>query len=45
MGNPFLDECPELLVLDSRNCANEDVVNTVNTIEELGFVQYQKYDS
>ena len=43
MGNPFLDEYPELLVLDSRNCANEDVVNTVNTIEELGFVQYQKY--
>ena len=43
MGNPFLDECPELLVLDSRNCASEQVVETVKTIEALGLSQYKKY--
>lgn len=43
MGNPFLDDCPELLVLDSRNCCNEDVVATIRSIEELGKTQYHRY--
>ena len=43
MGNPFMDDFPELLVLDTRNCANDAVVSTVETIEELGSTQYQQY--
>lgn len=43
MGNPFMDDCPELLVLDTRNCANDAVVSTVQTIEELGSTQYEQY--
>lgn len=39
MGNPFMDDCPELLVLDTRNCANDAVISTVQTIEELGSIQ------
>lgn len=40
MGNPFLDDCPELIVLNTRNCAGEDVVATVQKIESLGQSQY-----
>ena len=43
MGNPFLDDGPELLVLDTRNCAGDAVVATVQNIEQLGIEQYQKY--
>lgn len=43
MGNPFSDECSELVVLDTRNCADDSVVDTINTIEELGLRQYKKY--
>ena len=45
MGNPFKDDCmcPELLALDSHNCASEDVVTTVQKIKNRGVTQYQKY--
>ena len=43
MGNPFLDDFPELVTLDSRNCANEAVVNTICTLEDTGRKQYQDY--
>ena len=43
MGNPFLDDFPELLVLDTRNCVSDAVVSTVKTIEELGSIQYEQY--
>ncbi len=43
MGNPFLEDCPELLALDTRNCMNDVVVATVQNIERLGIDQYQKY--
>ena len=33
MENPFLDDCPELICLDTRNCASEAVANTVRCIE------------
>ena len=29
MGNPFQDDCPELLALDTHICADESVVATV----------------
>ncbi len=43
MGNPFKEDSNELIVLDTRNCADDAVVSTVKTIEELGFNQYQQY--
>jgi len=43
VGNPFLDDCTELLALDSRNCASESVVHTVRNIENIGKAQYEKY--
>ncbi len=43
MGNPFLDDFPELLVLDTRNCVSDAVVSTMKTIEELGSTQYEQY--
>ena len=42
-GNPFLDASPELIVLDSRNCAGDAVVATIRSSENLGKSQYQEY--
>ena len=41
MGNPFKDNCLELLALDSHNCATESVVETVRNIKSIGETQYQ----
>ncbi len=43
MGNPFMDDCPELLSLDTRNCASDAVLATVNSIEKLGIEKYNQY--
>ena len=43
MGNPFMDDCAELLALDSWNCATEAVVDTVQRIEGIGLSQYQEF--
>ena len=43
MGNPFLDDFPELVTLDTGNCANEAVVNTIRTLEDTGTNKYQEY--
>ena len=43
MGNPFRDNYPELLTLDSRVCGTDDVIATVRTIKNVGTMQYQKY--
>ena len=40
MGNPFLENCSDLLVLDSRNIADTAVASTVQQIEELGNDHY-----
>ncbi|KAL9954024.1 hypothetical protein ACROYT_G041512 [Oculina patagonica] len=42
MGNPFQDDCPELLALDTRNCADASVVATVHTVQEIG-LRYRLY--
>ncbi len=43
-GNPFEDDCPELLVLNSRECMHDDVIETVRSIEAHGKKPvYQKY--
>ena len=43
MGNPFKDDCPELLALDTRNCADASVVDTVHKVQEIGLRQYKKF--
>jgi len=42
-GNPFEDDCPELLVLNTRDCADDYVVETVQTIEKLASAMYEQY--
>ena len=42
-GNPFEDDCPQLLILNSRDCADESVISIVRSIECLGKMQYLKY--
>lgn len=42
-GNPFFDDCPELLILNSRDCADESVASAVVTLETLGTDQYHKF--
>ena len=41
MGNPFKDDCPELLALDTRNCADASVVDTVHRVQEIGLRRFQ----
>ena len=43
MGNPFLEESPDLLVLDTRDIMDEKVAETVRTIEIAGDLQYSKF--
>ncbi len=40
MGNPFLEESEDLLVLDSRNIVH---VAAIKEIEQLGIDQYEAY--
>ena len=42
-GNPFQEDSPELLTLDTRNVMDESVIETVCTVESLGKKQYDKY--
>ena len=34
-GNPFKDDCPELLLLHTRNCADNSIVVTVEPLRTL----------
>ena len=43
MGNPFLDDFPELVMLDSRNCVDKSVANSLYTLEATGKQQYQDF--
>jgi len=40
MGDPFLDDFPELVMLDKRNCV---VALSLYSLEETGKQQYQDY--
>ena len=42
-GNPFTDDCNELLILDSRDCADEKVILSLKQLEILGKKQYCKF--
>jgi len=43
MGNPFSDDFPELVKLDSRNCVDESVAHDLFVLEETGIKQYEAY--
>ena len=43
MGNPFKKHSLHLLVIDTHNIKDKDVVNTVNSIETLGKSQFQEF--
>ena len=43
MGNPFMEESDDLLVLDSRDVADPAIVQTVRILEKTGQDQYDKY--
>ncbi|GFO47369.1 hypothetical protein PoB_007387400 [Plakobranchus ocellatus] len=43
MGNPFMEESEDLLVLDSREIADPAIVQSVRSIEKTGQDQYDKY--
>ena len=43
MGNPFLDDFPELVTLDSRDCMDDAVAEAVVNLEQLGKTQYQDF--
>ena len=40
MGNPFLYDFPELVTLDSRDCADDDVAKAVMNLDTLGQTQF-----
>ena len=42
-SSPFLDDFLELLVLHSRDCADDTVIATVRSIESIAIKQYQQY--
>ena len=35
MGNPFLDDFPELVQLDNRNCTDESVVRALRVLPKF----------
>ena len=43
MGNPFVDDFPELITLDSRDCTTPCVTETMQSLEEIGKTQYMEY--
>ncbi len=40
--NPF-EDCSELLVINTRRCADESVVSIVRKMESLGLAQYESF--
>jgi len=43
MGSPFLDCTEELFALDTKIVCSSDAVQTVNSIQSVGFDQYSKF--
>ena len=42
-GNPFNENYKELIVMDSRNCADESVIAPLRDIESMGNKQYKQF--
>ena len=45
LGNPFLEDNGDLVTLDTKKIMSKEVIQTVNTIEENGKKQYNKFVS
>ena len=43
MGNPFVDDFPELVMLDNHNCVDESVTLALYALEDTGKQQYQDF--
>jgi hypothetical protein len=43
MGNPFMEETQDLFVLDTKQVMNDDVVQTVKNIKEIGKNKYDTF--
>ena len=43
MGNPFIDDSNDLLVLDTRDLADQAVINTMRNLEKSGQKQYDTF--
>ena len=41
--NRFMDKCPELVILDTRYCADDTVIKTIQDIKCIGQKQYEKF--
>ena len=45
MGNPFQDDFPELVQLDTRDGVDNSIAISLSSFEELGMKQYEEYKS
>lgn len=43
IGNPFLDDFSELVTIDSRDCADVGVIETIKKLDKIGKDKYTKY--
>lgn len=43
LGNPFLDDFPELIKLDTRDCVDDSVAETIRSLQEVGREKYSEY--
>ena len=43
MGNPFLDDFPELVILHSHDCVHQSVTVALYSLEDTGTKQYKEY--
>ena len=44
MGNPFLDDAPELLSLDKHHVIDKSVAHSIRSIEALGKEKFREYE-
>jgi hypothetical protein len=43
LGNPFEGKCSELVNIETGDCASEEVIKSLKTIQDVGQEQYDKY--
>ena len=44
LGNPFLEDTPELLSLDTHHVIDESVAHSIRSIEALGKEKFREYE-
>ena len=43
MGNPFIEDCVDMLTLDTEVVMNKDAIRTVNTVEDISQRQFSEF--